>query len=196
MVVSKQQQQQRYGRGATFVPSRRSSVFATANSTTNGSPAFTFGKRTPPIGGTSSSARENSATPGPAEYFPCQPLHSPAFSMGKKAPPPGDGGTPGPGSYFVLSTLPLLSNTRNSPAFTLTSRPFLATAPAKQLQGDATPGPGSYEITSSFVSGPKFTIRTRKPLLNKDSLPGPGSYFVNHSRTSYPLCRRQETQNL
>ncbi|MCO5558904.1 hypothetical protein L7F22_012494 [Adiantum nelumboides] len=155
--------------------------------TNNGSPAFTFGKR--------ASRGGSGGTPGPADYFPSPNVHSPSFSMGKKAPPPFDEGTPGPGSYFVL-THPLSNS--HSPAFTLATRPFAAAASPVRRFDDASPGPGSYETAASSIPGPKFTIRTRKPVVIKEPLPGPGSYFVDHSQSACPspLCHHHRPQDL
>ncbi|KAI5078075.1 hypothetical protein GOP47_0007899, partial [Adiantum capillus-veneris] len=156
--------------------------------TNNGSPAFTFGKR--------ASRASGCGMPGPADYFPSQNVHSPAFSMGKKASPPFDEGTPGPGSYFVLAHP--LSNS-HSPAFTLATRPFAATAASSARRcDDASPGPGSYETSASGLHGPKFTIRTRKTTVIKEPLPGPGSYFVDHSQSGSPspLCHHHRPQGL
>lgn len=152
----------------------------------NGSPAFTFGKKT--------TTRGSTDTPGPAQYFPSQNAHSPSFSMGKKAPPLFDEGTPGPGSYFVLSTP---SPTSHSPAFTLASRPLGALPTSSSKSDNGFPGPGSYE-TSPCPRGPKFTIRSKKMETLKDPLPGPGSYFMDHSQTSSPspLYRNHHAQDI
>lgn len=85
--------------------------------------------------------------------------------------------TPGPGAYNTSGSL----TNRPAPKIGSSKRPPLS-------DSLLTPGPGTYEIKSTAVEGPKFSMPGRSSSKKLDNMPGPGHY--DHSQTEQNVRER------
>ena len=119
-------------------------------------------------------------TPGPGNYNPKTQKfgNSPNVKIGTSSRSNiFASATPGPGAYNTSGCL----TDRPAPKIGTSKRAPLS-------ESVLTPGPGTYEIKSTAVEGPKFSMPGRSPNKAFDNMPGPGHY--DHSITEQSIRER------
>eukprot|EP00798_Chlamydomonas_sp_ICE-L_P023247 gene23247-30472_t len=136
---------------------------------TEGGPAHTFGSRP--------GEKEESWSPGPADYYKPVSTSGPAYTINARNQPDDPrlkeaAALPGPGQYDYAERA-------DAPAYT-----FGGKGTAEDARPDS-PGPAAYDIVAN-ESGPAFTIASKPLHIEPTGSPGPAEYDLDRGVGSGP----------
>lgn len=129
--------------------------------------------------------RVHTQSPGPGEYSIVRqdPVHF-YLSTSSRKDLNHSHQIPGPGSYSP-------SLTESSPKISYLINSFTKSLRASKTFKESTPGPGEYPFSSTFVSGPCYSILGRDSKKKESLSPGPGAYnpSLEYSLEKFPSVR-------